>query len=53
MSEQRSEDDQAHADAYELLISEWLTLPEAALLAVYEPVPIVKSKRRGIIGGSR
>jgi hypothetical protein len=30
VSEQRSEADQAHADAYELLISEWLTLPEAA-----------------------
>ena len=32
MSEQRSHADQAHADAYELLVSEWLTLPEAAEL---------------------
>jgi excisionase family DNA binding protein len=30
VSEQRSEADQAHADAYELLVSSWLTLPEAA-----------------------
>ncbi len=30
MSEQRSEADQAHADAYELLVGKWLTLPEAA-----------------------
>ena len=32
MSEQRSDADQAHADAYELLVSAWLTLPEAAEL---------------------
>ena len=30
MSEQRSDADQAHADAYELLVTAWLTLPEAA-----------------------
>jgi excisionase family DNA binding protein len=30
VSEQRSEADQAHADAYELLVGSWLTLPEAA-----------------------
>lgn len=32
MSEPRSDADQAHADAYELLVSAWLTLPEAAEL---------------------
>ena len=32
MSEQRSDADQAHADAYELLVSTWLTLPEVAEL---------------------
>ena len=32
MSEQRSDADQAHADAYELLVSAWLTVPEAAEL---------------------
>jgi Rv2175c C-terminal domain of unknown function/Helix-turn-helix domain len=30
VSEQRSEADQTHADAYELLVPAWLTLPEAA-----------------------
>ena len=30
MSEQRSDADQAHADANELLVTAWLTLPEAA-----------------------
>ncbi len=30
MSEQRSDADQLHADANELLVTEWLTLPEAA-----------------------
>ncbi len=30
MSEQRSDADQAHADANELLVIAWLTLPEAA-----------------------
>ena len=32
MSEPRSDADQAHADAYELLVGAWLTLPEAAEL---------------------
>lgn len=32
MSEQRSDADQAHADAYELLVRAWLTLPEVAEL---------------------
>ena len=32
MSEQRSDADQVHADAYELTVSAWLTLPEAAEL---------------------
>ena len=32
MSEPRSDADQAHADAYELLVSRWLTLPEVAEL---------------------
>jgi len=32
VSEQRSEADQVHADAYELLVTGWLTLPEAAEL---------------------
>ena len=32
MSEQRSDADQAHADAYEPLVSAWLTLPEVAEL---------------------
>jgi hypothetical protein len=30
VSEQRSDADQAHADANELLVTAWLTLPEAA-----------------------
>ncbi len=30
MSEQRSDADQVHADANELLVTEWLTLPETA-----------------------
>ncbi len=30
MSEQRSDADQVHADANELLVTAWLTLPEAA-----------------------
>lgn len=30
MSEHRSDADEAHADANELLVTEWLTLPEAA-----------------------
>ena len=30
MSEQRSDADQVHADANELLVTSWLTLPEAA-----------------------
>jgi excisionase family DNA binding protein len=32
VSEQRSDADQAHADAYELTVGAWLTLPEAAEL---------------------
>ena len=32
MTEQRSDAEQAHADANEELVSEWLTLPEAAEL---------------------
>jgi excisionase family DNA binding protein len=32
VSEQRSDADQAHADANELLVTAWLTLPEAAEL---------------------
>jgi len=32
VSEPRSDADQAHADAYELLVSRWLTLPEVAEL---------------------
>ena len=37
MTEQRSDADQVHADAYELLVNGWLTLPEAAELLGVSP----------------
>jgi excisionase family DNA binding protein len=37
VTEQRSDADQVHADAYELLVDGWLTLPEAAELLGVSP----------------
>jgi excisionase family DNA binding protein len=37
VTEQRSDADQVHADAYELLVNGWLTLPEAAELLGVSP----------------
>jgi excisionase family DNA binding protein len=37
VTEQRTDADQVHADAYELLVNGWLTLPEAAELLGVSP----------------